>query len=113
MHASAFDVELDVFSGRANPTWRLSADEAAELSARVERLTAGGEPVREGALGYRGFQVYRRDGEPPVLWMKVFAGTVRIEVGNQPQCYVDTAGIEQWLRDQAVARGLGALVAGG
>jgi len=106
-------VELDVFSGRANPTWTLSADDAAELSARVQRLRAGGEPLTEGALGYRGFDVYRRDGEPPVLWMKVFAGTVRIEEGSQPRCYVDTAGIEQWLRDQAVARGLGTLVGGG
>jgi len=54
-----FDVELDIFSGRPNPRWSLSAAEEAEL---VERLLDRSVPmapvtVSDAKLGYRGFLV--------------------------------------------------------
>jgi hypothetical protein len=106
-------VELDVFTGRRNPTWMLSTDEAAELCARTRRLTPGGGPAKEGGLGYRGFLVYRVDGSSPVLWMKVVPGTVRLDDGKEPRWHSDTAGIEQWLRGVAAARGHRSLITSG
>lgn len=49
-------VELDVFSGRPNPRWRLDARSSRELRQLEDRLTAStSAPADPPALGYRGF----------------------------------------------------------
>jgi hypothetical protein len=47
-------VELDIYSGRPNPSWVLDSEEEEELSKRLERLAPSpvGEPRTN--LGYRG-----------------------------------------------------------
>src|SRR3954451_13094281 len=56
-------VTLDVFSGRPNPTWRLTSAEARQLIDRV-----AGQPVRPVTahptlLGFRGFLVNAEQDE--------------------------------------------------
>jgi len=58
-------VQLDVFSGRPNPRWRLSSREIRDL---VERVTADRSVLLPrnavtGGLGYRGF-IIEHTGEP-------------------------------------------------
>ncbi len=51
-------VELDVFSGRENPRWILSADATREFIALLASLSPEQEETGEpphGGLGYRGF----------------------------------------------------------
>ena len=62
-------VELDIFSGRANPSWEVSGADAAQL---VDRLAS--EPVlpvdeAPAVLGFRGFVVSASPGEslPPEI----------------------------------------------
>ena len=53
----AMQVELDIFSGRPNPTWMLTSDEMRTVRQLLAQLApVGDQPlaVHEG-LGYRGF----------------------------------------------------------
>src|SRR5271157_1228182 len=54
---SRMKIELDVFSGRPNPTWILNDEEAKEFLAKFKALTASDsdKPLYDG-LGYRGFK---------------------------------------------------------
>jgi hypothetical protein len=51
-------IELDIFSGRPNPTWSLDDEQAAELLASFKALAASAsqETFFDG-LGYRGFRI--------------------------------------------------------
>lgn len=53
------EVELDIFSGRPNPTWMLSEKEEKQLMERVlaepKQLAAVDSPDEALGLGYRGF----------------------------------------------------------
>lgn len=107
MSASGFQVELDVFSGRPNPTWPLTAEEGRDLLARVGRLSPGGGPLPAG-LGYRGFIVYRLGPGRPQRWLQIGSGTVWMAEQGLP--FRDTEGIEASLRNQAIARGFGTAI---
>ena len=49
-------VELDIFSGRPNPRWKLDEPSAEALRQLVVRLAATAEsPPEPPGLGYRGF----------------------------------------------------------
>lgn len=66
-------IELDIFSGRANPRWQANAD----TQRRLVQLEAALSPTREAApeppaLGYRGF-VYPVGGVP----RRAYAGFVQ------------------------------------
>jgi hypothetical protein len=102
-------VELDVFSGRRNPTWTLETEESQDLLAMISRLPPGDEIVPTG-LGYRGFIVYRTVMGRPQRWLHVGRGMVRMADNHQIRHYRDSEGIEQWLRRQAISRGYGALI---
>jgi hypothetical protein len=107
-------VELDVFSGRPNPVWSLSADSTEDLRARLARLDglghAGTPP--EGQLGYRGFLVHRLDEDGHLRpWCRVVHRTVWMLEGDQWRTYRDSWGIEAWLRDRATEQGLAPLLA--
>jgi hypothetical protein len=57
-------VTLDVFSGRANPTWQLTDSEDKELNDRLSSLTKVTHQRPSGivgGLGYRGFTITRHD----------------------------------------------------
>ncbi len=50
-------IELDIYSGRPNPSWELSPDEAAALLIRLRALPKGTAGAIEAGLGYRGLVV--------------------------------------------------------
>jgi hypothetical protein len=101
-------VELDVFSGRPNPTWLLSTHQERELRRRLGRLAPGGAPAPI-TLGYRGFLVYAGYGwgRP---WLRIGFGLVVVLGGPGRGFYRDTEGIESWLAGQATRHGFGALL---
>ncbi len=52
-------VEVDVFSGRPNPSWELTTEESDELGKLIDSLpTADVINLPEGGLGFRGFIIY-------------------------------------------------------
>jgi hypothetical protein len=84
-------VELDAFSGRPNPRWRLSDSEVAELARLIAGLApaSGGSSPNPPGLGYRGFRLegaagaYRVYGElvqPP--------GSVLADPGRQVERFL-------------------------
>ena len=59
-------VELDVFSGRPNPSWQATPAEAGQVLAKLGGLVRvdGGEPP-VAVLGYRGFRLALGGGQSP------------------------------------------------
>jgi hypothetical protein len=106
-------VTLDVFSGRPNPSWSLSADEEQELVRRLQGLPSGDGPPTEGDLGYRGFRLVARAPRSTLpSEVVVTKGMVTIRENGRTRHYIDANGIESWLLDQARRHGHGPLVAG-
>jgi hypothetical protein len=106
-------VTLEVFSGRPNPSWSLSADEEQELTRRLQGLPPSGASSAAGDLGYRGFRIVnnsRRAQLPSEVVVTQGVVTVRDDRGSRH--YTDVNGIESWLVEQARQRGYGALVDG-
>ena len=67
-------VELDVFSGRPNPTWQLADVDARRLAELVVGLArVPGSAPQPPALGYRGFLVALPGGRYRVWGPHVFA----------------------------------------
>ncbi len=78
-------IELDVFSGRPNPYWKLTAREERELIDRLKASPAALRPVGdvESRLGYRGMVVHAdragqerltRAGLPPAFRLRESTG---------------------------------------
>jgi len=84
---SSLQVELDVFSGRPNPVWTLSNDQASAFDAKFKRLTTttSNRGAYEG-LGYRGFKVSGFDRYDEV---KVWHDTVEATRGQTRYLWVD------------------------
>jgi hypothetical protein len=104
-------VTLDVFSGQPNPSWELTAEEAQELSRRLTRSTRTDQAPTAQGLGYRGFLIAnpeRKSGVPAEV--RVFAGIVTSQEGEEITNFLDLDGVEHWLVDQARKRGFGDLV---
>lgn len=60
-------VTLNIFSGRSNPSWTLSEEQAEEITNRVQKmdeLTGSKPPGVLGGLGYRGFILSGHPSEP-------------------------------------------------
>jgi hypothetical protein len=102
--------ELDVFSGRPNPSWKLSQAQAEELK---ERLRDG--PETEGAppnrLGYRGVVVTARGGaEGLPEEVRACGGVIFIREKKKIVARKDVRDIEGWLLAQAKEHGYGDIV---
>jgi hypothetical protein len=107
---TAMIVELDVFSGRPNPTWILSAKQTEELLEALQNLPLSDKPSPEGGLGYRGFIIYNTDqagGLPPHI--RIYSGIVTMTDGRV-QSYRDVHNIEHRLLLQASQQGYKAIV---
>lgn len=50
-------IELDIFSGRPNPAWRLSSADTETLGRMIEKLARAEQVALFDGLGYRGFIV--------------------------------------------------------
>jgi hypothetical protein len=97
-------VEVDVFSGRANPNWRLSSGETKELLQLLESIDLRVKPSTPvDVLGYRGFLV--------AVTIKGAQHTIRIFDNSVQPATSDRAGqirggddgrvIEQWLYEHS------------
>ena len=99
------EVELDVFSGRPNPSWSLSPAEEEELLFRLSDLPPTDSVPDPVDLGFRGFRIV---GPARKIW--VFGGTVTISDDAGTRALADTSGMERWLATQARDHGYGSVV---
>jgi len=108
----AMTVELDVYSGRPNPTWTLSAGEAEQIARLLQDLPRAQSPADEG-LGYRGFVLVtsERDGSLPQS-IRVNSGIVTVRQQGRVEHFVDARGLEKRLLEQARAHGFGSVLDG-
>ncbi len=95
---SRVEVELDVFSGRPNPTWVLSVADAAYFLDKLASLPPVGAGQIENPLGYRGFVVDTGRGEVG----RVQKGTVEVAGGERRSYFADPSReLERWLFNRA------------
>lgn len=99
------EVELDVFSGRPNPSWSLSPAEEKELLRRLSGLPPTDSLPTPADLGFRGFRIVEPGRE-----LRVFGGTVTISDNAGTRSLADTSGMERWLAEQARDHGYGSVV---
>lgn len=94
-------VELDIFSGRPNPSWALTEDQLRAVVDRVTSLTTVASGSLAAPLGYRGFIVYLDGGSGARTVVTVQSGVVRIEGPAGVTWARDTdRGLERLLADQ-------------
>jgi hypothetical protein len=91
-----FDVELDIFSGRPNPRWTLTASEEAELLQRLldRSVPTTSMSITDGKLGYRGFLVRATGDTAATLASHRFPTAFRVRDGLGSQ--IDPSS-ERWL----------------
>lgn len=99
-------VEIDVFSGRPNPTWELAPGPTAALLQKISVLSVAAKPVPPPGLGYRGFVLYADDST-----IRVLQGLVTIEQDGNARVYADQRGLERDLHRLARENGYAALLA--
>jgi hypothetical protein len=90
-------VEMDIFSGRPNPTWKLTPEQTQELQLKVSDLRRQIVPPRVfDGLGYRGLIV--RDSDDPASFLKVGFGVIFHTHGGTEIAYEDEGhAFEKWL----------------
>jgi hypothetical protein len=105
-------IEIDVFSGRPNPTFDIGTPESEELEKLMTELPQVDANPPEPGLGYRGFIIHPNRGKVAELPapVRVYGGYVVVEGGTRRTVYRDTKSIEQWLKQKAKNAGLGELV---
>ncbi len=104
-------VELDIFSGRPNPSWELSAEDASELAVRMTNLTLAGKPPVMGGLGYRGFVISNPDKiEGLPIQIQIYKRTITTTEKELTNYYEDINSIESWLLEHARKSGYGDLI---
>jgi len=80
---SPVKVVLGLYSGVADPTWTLTAEEASDLAAALARLKRVSGTAPAGGLGYHGFSIIGPDGT-----RVAFEGAVA-SAGSDPPYYLD------------------------
>lgn len=103
-------VELQVYSGRPNPSWQLDGQDVAELQRRLTNLPRRRQSFVEGGLGYGGFVIKNPEkagGLPALIYVLNGVGVLdRDGIAS----YEDARDLELWLLDQARGRGHGAIL---
>ena len=89
-------IELDVFSGRPNPAWSLTGEQAAEVLARFRALEPSDSPgALFDGLGYRGFKIAGFEDHDEVT---VRAEVVEASRGGTRRRWLDEGrGLERYL----------------
>ena len=92
------EVEVELYSGRVNPRFVLSAADAAELQRRLDALPSVRDaPEPLDILGYRGLRI--TDPDAPNMEVVVSAGTVEIRGSRHGTRRLADPGrqLERWL----------------
>lgn len=93
-------VELDIFSGRPNPRWSLTEQDAGEFLRRLRGLPKVEGPSKvHDVLGYRGLLVLGQGTSTPDFdEIRVGQGTVACRRGDVVETYADVdRAVERWL----------------
>src|SRR5688572_1721092 len=94
------DVEIDLYSGRPNPHFRLDPEAAAELMRRlaVLRPSTGQTRPRE-RLGYRGLRIEPDVTGSPFAEVVISGGVVFVRDHSGRERLLDDPGrdLERWL----------------
>lgn len=94
-------VELDIFSGRENPKWSLTAAQSAAVRQRLRSLqdNPSASPAIFNGLGYRGFVLTEINNDCEIT---VWRETVIVRQGATPLVKVDQERkLEQFLLQTA------------
>lgn len=95
-------VEADMFSGRPNPQWELSADDANDVQAALQKLPPAPTTDLSDELGFRGFVCSDDSTQTRIVARR---GMVWICGPAGVRCHRDpTRGLERMLFAQARAR---------
>jgi hypothetical protein len=85
------EVTLDIFSGRENPSWKLSGEQLGALATALEALPETEPAAFFDGLGYRGFRVVITDeASGKTEGLKAWKGLVLYSAG----------GVEKFLKDK-------------
>ena len=101
--AGRVTVEADMFSGRPNPMWRMTAQESAELRRRLAHLRPAptGSVLKPPVLGYRGLRITVYGRRTTDLY-QLRDGLVRDKAGR---LFVDDdRQLERWILKSARRR---------
>jgi hypothetical protein len=119
-------VQIDLFSGRPNPSWDLTEAEVLELLNRIDSLPASTAADRPDGLGYRGLHVDRllseleTDDSPsanPIVTIEIRDGVVKVvrrdgtvknlnDIGRSVECWLLTVAqgqVDESIRQVALA----------
>ena len=96
------EIELDVFSGRPNPTWVAAPERAAEITRRLSSLPEAQPQPEPDHLGYRGFIIRQR-----ALQVRVWRGYITMTANGTTRGFVDSTDLEAQLIADATERGFG------
>jgi hypothetical protein len=99
--------EFDLFSGRPNPGWVLTAGESAELAKRLKTLPMAKQGAIRDGLGYRGIIITASSDEvADFTRIVVSAGVVLVrDLGGTERLFADSGRVlERWLVETAQGR---------
>jgi hypothetical protein len=103
--------EIDIFSGRPQPTWELEPSDVVEFARRLGRLSLATRAPVEPSLGYRGVTVGNLEGDQGLpTHVRAFGGVVSFEKADGRLDLQDTQDLEGWLLALARVRGHGRIV---
>lgn len=95
--SQSIEVELDIFSGNPNPTWKLSEQESVFFLERLGMLPKTSAKELSNNLGYRGF-IIRVMNEARRCLVRIQNGTVWLSQEDTNIYYSDqNRDLEQWL----------------
>jgi hypothetical protein len=109
---AAETVRLLIYSGRPDPEWPVGPDELEALVGLLRRVVGAEEihPPPAAGLGYRGFLVRGVSVTDRPADFNVLRRVVTERSGTRTRHWRDTAGVEQWLLEQARRLGHGAVL---
>lgn len=97
------EVEIDLFSGRPNPRWRMGATESSHFLSLLSQLPAVAGGRLPEALGYRGMIISSAVG-PVAGYDRVicYRGLVFGQRGEAVEAFADhDRALERWLAERA------------
>jgi hypothetical protein len=99
------NIELDVFSGRPNPSWILEKEDAENVSKMLQNLPISHKSIPIGDLGYRGFIVTTNEKQT----FRIYATVVYKET-EPKEVLLDENNVEQLLIEMANEKGYGGIL---